>query len=63
MKKKNEYKNTWIIGSTTMLGLGIGFIFLQNSVQIFAASLIIGIGVGLVVTSANFDKILRRITN
>ncbi|PWD97867.1 multidrug transporter [Marinilabilia rubra] len=42
MKRKN--KSSWVIGGTTMVGLGIGFIFLQKSVLIFMASLIIGIG-------------------
>jgi hypothetical protein len=46
MKSKN--KSSWVIGGTTMVGLGIGFIFLQKSVLIFMASLIIGIGLGLI---------------
>ncbi|WP_462317017.1 hypothetical protein [Marinilabilia sp.] len=46
MKRKN--KSSWVIGGTTMVGLGIGFIFLQKSVLIFMASLIIGIGLGLI---------------
>ncbi|NQU86247.1 MAG: hypothetical protein HQ541_10845 [Mariniphaga sp.] len=50
-KKKNsmDEKSAWIIGGTTMIGLGVGFIFLQTNVLIFVASLIIGIGVGLVI--------------
>ena len=47
-KKKKDDKSSWAIGGTTMIGLGVGLIYLQTSVLIFIASLIIGIGVGLV---------------
>jgi len=46
-KKRNESKNSWVIGGTTMIGLGVGFILLQYSVMYFVASLMIGIAVGL----------------
>jgi hypothetical protein len=50
MEKNNKYKDksSWAIGGTTMIGLGVGLIYLQTSALIFLASLIIGIGVGLV---------------
>ena len=48
-KIKNEDKSSWAIGGTTMIGLGVGLIFPQTSVLIFVASLIIGIGSGLVI--------------
>ena len=48
-KTKNADKSSWVIGGTTMIGLGVGLIFLQTSVLIFMASLIIGIGAGLVI--------------
>ena len=50
MNKKND-KNTWIIGGTTLIGIGVGFIFLQESALLFVASILIGIGVGVVITS------------
>ena len=50
MKKKND-KNTWIIGGTTLIGIGVGFIFLQTSALLFVASILIGIGLGLVITA------------
>ena len=50
MKKKND-KNTWIIGGTTLIGIGVGFIFLQTSALLFFASILIGIGLGLVITA------------
>ncbi len=48
--KKND-KSTWVIGGTTLIGIGVGFIFLQESALFFVASVLIGIGLGLVITS------------
>jgi len=47
---KKDDKSTWVIGGTTLIGIGIGFIFVKSSPLIFVASLLIGIGVGLVIT-------------
>jgi hypothetical protein len=47
---KND-RSTWAIGGTTLIGIGVGFIFLQRSALLFVASTLIGIGVGLVITS------------
>ena len=40
---------SWIIGGTTLIGLGVGLIFLKTSALYFVASIIIGIGAGLVI--------------
>ena len=48
-KNKKEEKSSWAIGGTTMIGVGVGLIYLQTSVLIFVASIIIGVGVGLIV--------------
>lgn len=48
-KNKNEEKSDWTIGGTTMIGLGVGLIYLQTSVLIFIASIIIGVGFGLII--------------
>ena len=48
--KEND-KSTWTIGGTTLMGLGVGFIFLKESALLFVASILIGIGLGLVITS------------
>ena len=48
--KKND-KSAWIIGGTTLIGIGAGFIFLQESALLFVASILIGIGVGVVIAS------------
>ena len=43
-------RSTWVIGGTTLVGIGVGLIFLKASVMIFIASVLIGIGAGLVIT-------------
>jgi len=50
MSNKSD-KSTWAIGGTTLMGIGVGFIFLKESVLLFIASILIGIGLGLVITS------------
>jgi len=50
MNKKDD-KSTWVIGGTTLIGLGVGFIFLKTSALMFVASILIGIGIGLVIAS------------
>ena len=50
MNKKDD-KSTWVIGGTTLIGLGVGFIFLKTSALMFVASILIGTGVGLVIAS------------
>ncbi len=50
MNRKND-KSAWIIGGTTLIGIGVGFFFLTQSALFFVASILIGIGVGLVITS------------
>lgn len=50
MNMKND-KSTWIISGTTLIGLGVGFIFLKTSALLFIASILIGLGAGLVIAS------------
>lgn len=59
-KKKNECQSSWIIGGTTMLGLGVGFILLKYSVMYFLASLLIGIAVGLVIAPFVSEKSMKK---
>jgi hypothetical protein len=42
-------KSSWVVGGTTVIGVGVGLIFLQTSVLLFIASILIGIGAGLVI--------------
>ena len=57
MNKKGD-KSTWVIGGTSLIGVGVGFIFLKTSGLMFVASILIGIGVGLVL--APIISILNR---
>jgi hypothetical protein len=40
---------SWIIGGTTLVGLGVGLVLLQTSALYFVASILIGIGLGLAI--------------
>jgi hypothetical protein len=44
-------KSTWAIGGGVMLGIGVGFFFLQTSVFAFVGCILGGIGLGLMITS------------
>ena len=48
MDNKSD-KSSWAIGGTTLIGVGVGLIFLKTSVLFFVASILIGIGSGLVI--------------
>ena len=48
---KKVDKSTWAIGGGLLLGLGIGFFFLQASPLAFVGCLIAGLGLGLILTS------------
>ncbi len=50
MANIKDDKSPWAIGGTTLIGIGVGFIFLQTSALLFVASILIGIGLGLVIT-------------
>lgn len=50
MSKKTD-RGGLVIGGTTLIGLGIGFIFLQTSALLFVASILIWTGLGLVISS------------
>lgn len=49
MTTKKEDKSSWAIGGMTMIGIGVGLIFVQTSPILFVASILIGIGLGLVI--------------
>lgn len=41
-------RSTWAVGGGLLLGLGVGFFFLDRSALYFVGSLIAGLGVGLI---------------
>jgi len=47
----NKDKSTWAIGGGLLLGLGVGFVFLQTSALYFVGCIIGGLGLGLLVTA------------
>lgn len=46
---KKPDRSAWVIGGTTLAGLGVGLIFLSTSALYFVASILVGIGLGLVI--------------
>jgi hypothetical protein len=48
---KTKDKSDWAIGGGIIAGLGAGFFFLSSNVLWFVACLLVGLGVGLVITS------------
>jgi hypothetical protein len=44
-------RGAWAVGGGTMIGLGVGFFFIQTSIFALIASLLIGIGAGLLVAA------------
>ncbi len=49
MTTKKEDKSTWAIGGMAMVGVGVGLFFVQSNAILFVASILIGIGLGLVI--------------
>ena len=49
MITKKQDKSTWAIGGMTLIGIGVGLIFVQSAPLITVASILIGIGLGLVI--------------
>ena len=60
MEKTNqpEDRATWAIGGGVIIGLGVGFFYLQESVLAFVGSMLVGLGLGLMITAilSNFGK-------
>ena len=44
-------RGAWAVGGGTLVGLGVGFLFITTSVFAFIACLLIGIGAGLLIAS------------
>jgi len=44
-------KSTWAIGGGTLIGIGIGFFFLKQNPLAFVGCILLGVGLGLMVTS------------
>ena len=44
-------KTSWAVGGATLVGLGIGLLFVKTSVLAFLASILVGIGAGLLIAA------------
>ena len=49
--EKNEDRSTWAIGAGILMGVGVGFFFIQQSPLAFVGSIIAGLGFGLLVSA------------
>jgi hypothetical protein len=49
--QKGDDKSSWAIGGGVLIGIGVGFFFLQQSALIFVGCTLLGLGLGLMVTS------------
>ena len=47
MSSEKEDRSTWAIGGGVIVGLGVGFFFLQQSPLYFVGSLMSGLGLGI----------------
>ena len=56
MTKKKDDKSTWAIGGGILMGIGVGFFFIQQSPLAFVGSMLVGLGIGLVITALISSK-------
>jgi len=56
MANKKDDKSTWAIGGGLLMGIGVGFFFLQQSPLAFVGSILVGLGIGLVITAIISSK-------
>ncbi|MBT8351664.1 MAG: hypothetical protein KJO26_10590 [Deltaproteobacteria bacterium] len=51
MAEKKIDKSTWAIGGGLLIGIGVGFFFIQKAPLAFVGSMLAGLGIGLVITA------------
>jgi hypothetical protein len=56
MSDKKEEKTSWAIGGGLMIGMGVGFFFLQQSPLAFIGSMFVGLGLGLLIAAIISSK-------
>jgi UDP-N-acetylmuramyl pentapeptide phosphotransferase/UDP-N-acetylglucosamine-1-phosphate transferase len=57
MTNKKEDKSTWAIGGGVLIGIGVGFFFLNSSPALaFVGSILSGLGIGLIISSIISSK-------
>ena len=48
---KADDRSSWAIGGGVILGVGVGFFLLHKSALFFVGCILLGLGLGLIVTS------------
>ena len=48
---KKDDKSSWAIGGGVLMGIGAGFFFLKGSPLAFVGCILLGLGLGLMITS------------
>ena len=51
MSSKKEDRSTWAIGGGVIIGIGVGFFFLPGAPLYFVGSMLLGLGIGIVISS------------
>ena len=51
MTNKKDDKSTWAVGGGIMIGVGAGFFFLPHAPMYFVGCILLGLGLGLIITS------------
>jgi len=51
MSNKENDRSTWAIGGGVIIGIGVGFFFLQANPLYFVGCIMLGLGIGLVLTT------------
>jgi len=51
MSNKKDDKSTWAIGGGIIMGVGAGFFFLPGYPMAFVGCILLGLGLGLIMTS------------
>jgi len=51
MAKAKQTKSAWAVGGGLLMGLGVGFFFLEKSALVFVGCMFVGLGFGLLVAA------------
>ncbi len=51
MRNIENDRSTWAIGGGVIIGIGVGFFFLKTDPLYFVGCIMLGLGIGLVITS------------
>jgi len=51
MADEKQTKSSWVVGGGLLLGLGVGFFFLEKSALVFVGCMFIGLGFGLFIAA------------